>query len=47
MRLFAFLLPTPTLIRFWDTLFSDSWREGDTRATPPRHSLIDLAFRNK
>lgn len=44
MRLFAFLLPTPTLFRFWDLLFADAARPDLVHRKPARHSLIDLAY---
>mmetsp|Transcript_51079 Transcript_51079/g.131714 ORF Transcript_51079/g.131714 Transcript_51079/m.131714 type:complete len:1847 (+) Transcript_51079:1-5541(+) len=48
-RLFGFLLPTASLFRFWDLLFSDDWspphHHGEVpRMKPPRHALIDLAY---
>lgn len=42
MRLFANVLPTPTLFRFWDFLLAES---SNPKAFPhPRHCLVDLAF---
>jgi len=47
-RLFAFMMPTASLFRFWDLLFSDDWKppqqDHPPRQKPPRHSLLDLAF---
>jgi len=44
MHLFAFLLPTPSLFRFWDLLLSESARPDLPAYKPPRHSLVDLGF---
>merc|ERR1719487_792119 len=51
MRLFAFYMPTATVYRFWDLLFSETTRyhHGNhdmkhIKARYPRHSLIDLAY---
>lgn len=42
MRLFAFVLPTSSLFRFWDVLFAESTQ--GTSNKPATHALIDLAF---
>mmetsp|Transcript_80667 Transcript_80667/g.152431 ORF Transcript_80667/g.152431 Transcript_80667/m.152431 type:complete len:3749 (-) Transcript_80667:216-11462(-) len=50
MRLYAFYLPTATLFRFWDLLFSETTKEDGqkvsdaNRKKPSRHVLIDLAY---
>eukprot|EP00928_Gymnodinium_smaydae_P014043 TRINITY_DN15093_c0_g5_i1.p1 TRINITY_DN15093_c0_g5~~TRINITY_DN15093_c0_g5_i1.p1 ORF type:complete len:3429 (-),score=728.45 TRINITY_DN15093_c0_g5_i1:188-10474(-) len=46
MKLFAFMLPTCTLFRFWDMLFASSTdpRLSPGDAKPRRHTLIDFAF---
>jgi hypothetical protein len=45
MRLFASFLPSASLFRFWDFLFSETVNPLRTKTKkPPRHCLIDLAF---
>jgi len=44
MRLFAFYLPTASVFRFWDLIFSQSTRIPKGVNKGPRHSLIDLAY---
>lgn len=44
MRWFAFYLPTATLYRFWDLLFSETINRSSGKGKPSRHVLIDLAY---
>eukprot|EP00929_Paragymnodinium_shiwhaense_P000295 TRINITY_DN100533_c0_g1_i1.p1 TRINITY_DN100533_c0_g1~~TRINITY_DN100533_c0_g1_i1.p1 ORF type:complete len:3625 (-),score=1181.40 TRINITY_DN100533_c0_g1_i1:304-11178(-) len=43
MRLFAFMLPTASLFRFWDHLFSESTKP-NLGQRPRRHVLLDFSY---